>query len=101
MYRRNLTKRLFSEELFGTAQCLSVDKKTLYHGNKADILRKFKKVPFPEIYPSSALIFELSAILRFEFKPATFDEFSEKVYEYIIEVEKHYDRIDVICDRYF
>ena len=101
MYRRNLAKRLFSEELFGTAQCLSVDKKTLYHGNKADILRKFKKVPFPEIYPSSALIVELSAILRFEFKAATFDEFSEKVYEYIIEVGKHYDRIDVICDRYF
>ena len=67
MYRRNLAKRLFSEELFGTAHCLSVDKKTLYHGNKADILRKFKKVPFPEIYPSSPLIVELSAILRFEF----------------------------------
>ena len=101
MYRRNLAKRLFSEELFATAQCLSVDKKTLYHGNKADILRKFKNVPFPGIYPSSAWIVAISAILRFEFKAATFDEFSEKVYEYIIEVGKHFDRIDAICDRYF
>ena len=78
MYGRNLAKRLFSEELFATAQCLSVDKKTLYHGNKQIFYEIQKSCLFQKLYPSSTLIVELSAILRFEFKAATLTNFQRK-----------------------
>jgi len=39
--------------------------------------------------------------LRIDYKCSTFDDFAEKIYEHIIGFGKKYDRIDVICDRYF
>ena len=57
--RRIHTQKLFATELFGTSQCLSIDHKTLYHGTKADILRRYEKVSYPEISSSSAIIVEL------------------------------------------
>ena len=77
-YRRIHAQKLFATELFGTSQYLLIDHKTLYHGTKADILRRFEKVPYPEISSSSATFVELSAILRYEFKVNTFNDFAHK-----------------------
>ena len=97
------SKQLFETKIFNTSQCLSTDSNTLYHGTKSDILRRFDVIslPVPESVESSVLIVELSPILRHDFKPDTFLHFAHMVYDYIIKVDQDYDRIDVICDRYF
>ena len=76
---------------------------SLYHGTKSDILRRFDVIslPVPESVESSVLIVELSPILRHDFKPDTSLHFAHMVYDYIIKVGQDYDRIDVICNRYF
>ena len=43
----------------------------------------------------------MSPILRHDFKPDTFLHFAHMVYDYIIKLGQDYDRIYVICDRYF
>ena len=100
-YRRDHVQMLFKTEIFGTSQCLSVNNKTLYHGTKSNILRRFEKADCPEVSPSSAIIIELSAILRCDFYAKTFVDFAYKIYNYIIDLWQEYDRIDVVCDRYF
>ena len=101
-HRRSHAKQHFETEIFNTSQCLSTDSNTLYHGTKSDILRRFDVIslPVPESV-ESVLIVELSPILRHDFKPDTFLHFARMVYDYIIKVGQDYDRIDVICDRYF
>ena len=100
-YRRNHAQMLFKTEIFGTSQCLSINSETLYHGTKSNILQRFEKTNCPGLSPSSVIIIELSAILRREFYAKTFAEFALNVFNHILNVGKDYDRIDVVCDRYF
>ena len=52
---------LFQSEVFSTAQSLSVDEKSLYHGTKADLLKRFEKVAPPVSSSNATIIIELSA----------------------------------------
>ena len=100
-YRKDHAKLLFKTAIFNYSQALSVDSTNLYHGTKSDILRRFSESPFQQPSPSSAIIIELSPILRLDFKYATFLMFAQKAYAHIIDLGKDYGRIDVICDKYF
>ena len=44
---------------------------------------------------------ELSPFFRKEITSCTFDEFAAKMFQYVMDEAIGYDRVDVICDRYF
>ena len=100
-YRRDKAKELFSTEIFGSSQCLSLNKNNLYHGTKSNILQRIESTELPGSAPSSAIIIGLSAIMRCSFDAITFDDFAVKIYNHILGMAEGYNRIDVICDRYF
>ena len=100
-HRREKAEILFSTEIFGISQCLSVNEHNLYHGTKSNILQGFKPTKFPGNEISSAIIIELSAILRCAFNAITFNDFAGKIYTYITDIATGYDRVDIVCDRYF
>ena len=62
-HRRDHVRMLFQSEIFSTAQSLSVDEKSLYHGTKADLLKRFEKVAPPVLSSNVAIIIELRAII--------------------------------------
>ena len=41
-HRREKAEMLFSTEIFGISQCLSINGHNLYHGTKSNILQRFK-----------------------------------------------------------
>ena len=43
----------------------------------------------------------MSAILRCSFNTITFNDFACDIYSYIIDIASDYDRVDIVCDRYF
>ena len=91
MYRRDHAKLLFKTAIFNYSQCLSTDCNTLYHGMKSDILRRFDQTSSPEILTSSsAIIFELSPLLRLDFKADTFSSFTQRTYTHIIKLGREY-----------
>ena len=92
---------LFSTEIFGISQCLSSNRHNLYHGTKPNILQRFKPTEFSGNEASSAIIIELSAILRCSFNAITFNDFACNIYSYIIGIASVYDRVDIVCNRYF
>ena len=92
---------LFSTEIFGIFQCLSINGHNLYHGTKSNILRRFKPTEFPGNETSSAIIIELSAILRCSFNAISFSDFAGKIYAHIIDIATGYDCVDTVCDRHF
>ena len=100
-HRREKAEILFSTEIFGISQCLSVNEHNLYHGTKSNILQGFKPTKFPGNEISSAIIIELSAILRCAFNAITFNDFAGKIYTYITDIATGYDHVDIVCDRYF
>jgi len=80
---------------------LSLNKNNLYHGTKSNILQGIESTELPGSAPSSAIIIELSAIMRCPFDAKIFDDFAVKVYNHILGMAEGNNRIDVICDRYF
>ena len=102
-YRRDHTKmNVFETEVFNVAQSLSVDSTSLYHGTQSSLLQRFEKSSAPDAEsPSSAIIIELSPILRCDFNADTFADFAHKLYIHVMNLAEGYDRVDVICDRYF
>ena len=56
---------LFEKEIFGVAQSLSLDKESLYHGTKSDMLKGSDTVNQPIVTCNSAMIVNLSAVIRF------------------------------------
>ena len=96
-------RRDHASEIFPTAQSLSVDEKSLYHGTKADLLKRFEKVDPPVLPSNAAIIIELSAIIRFRSNITvdTFNAFAIAIYTHINNISADYQRIDVACDRYF
>ena len=55
----------------------------------------------PTTSSSSAVIIELSPLLRNSTTSSTFGEFSTKLLNTINRLSIGYDRVDIICDRYF
>ena len=47
------------------------------------------------------MIIELSAILRSSFSAISSNDFAGKIYAYIIDIATGYDRVDIVCNRYF
>ena len=92
---------LFSTEIFGISQCLSNNRHNLYHGTKPNILQRFKPTAFSGNDASSAITIELSTILRCSFNAITFNDFACNIYSYIIGIASVYDRVDIVCNRYF
>ena len=87
--------------MFGISQYLSINGHNLYHRRKSNILQRFKPTEFPGNETSSAIIIELSAILRCSFNAITFNDFAGKIYAYIIDIAIGYDRVDIVSDKYF
>ena len=69
--------------------------------NKIKHTKRFKPTEFPGNETSSAIIIELSAVLRCSFNVITFNDFAGKIYAYIIDIATGYDRVDIVCDKYF
>ena len=92
---------LFSTEILGISQCLSINGHNLYHGITSNILQKFKPAEFPGNETSSAIITKLIAILPCSFNAITFNDFAGKIYAYIIDIAIGYDRVDIVSDKYF
>ena len=92
---------LFSTETFGISQCLSINGHNLYHGTKSNIQQRFKPTEFPGNKTSSGNIIQLSAILRCSFNAIILNDFAGKIYAYIIDIATGYDRVDIVCNRYF
>lgn len=101
VYRRKEVKNLFATEIFGTAQSLSVSDTAAYHGSKSTLLQRFAECPEPAITPSSALIVEMSPLMRNSYDASTFAEFAKKVLDHILRLATEYKRIDIVFDRYF
>ena len=100
-HHREKAEMLFSTEIFGIFQCLSINGHNLYHGTKSNILQRFKPIEFPGNETSSAIIIEWSAIRRFSFNAIAFNDFAGKIYACIIDITTDYDRVDIVCERYF
>ena len=100
-HRREKAEMLFSTEIFGVSQCLSINGYNLYLGTKSNILQRFKPTEFPGNETSSAIIIKLSAIQRCSFNAITFNDFAGKIYAYIIDIATGYDRVGIVCNRYF
>ena len=100
-HRREKAERLFSTEIFSIFQCLSIIGHNLHHGTKSNILQRFKPTEFSGNETSSAIIIELSAILRCLFNAITFYDFAGKIYAYIIDIATGYYPVDIVYDRYF
>ena len=100
-YRRGHAKLLFASEIF-YAQSLSEDGSDLYDGTKSTILQRIEKMPAP-IPPSksSAIIIELSPLLRGNNQSGTFFEFALRLFNDICRISYDYSRVDIVCDRYF
>ena len=99
-YRREQVQELFNNEILGFSQCLSING-DIYHGTKSNLLQRFETTDPPAPSASSALIIELSALMRRSFEAKSFDQFAVEVYQLILGMGDGYERIDVICDRYF
>ena len=80
---------------------MSINGHNLYHGKNSNILQRFKPTELPGNETSSAIVIELSAILRCSFNAIIFNVFVGNVYAYIIDIATGYDRFDIVCDRYF
>ena len=100
-YRRHHALNLFSTEIFGVAQSLSINDTTPYQGSKSTLLKRFSTCEIPTKDSSSAIIVELSPLLRTSVAASTFGEFSTKLMGTINRLSIGYDRVDIICDRYF
>ena len=89
-YRRNQVQLLFASAINNYLQSLATTSSTMYHGTVSDLLRRFSDSS-PEVPTEpSAIIIELSPILRSEFHANTFLDFAKKVYKYII---SHWERL--------
>ena len=64
VHRRSEAKDIFTTEIFGTAQNLSVSDTVAYHGFKSTLLQRFVECAKPAITASSALLFEVSPLMR-------------------------------------
>ena len=80
---------------------MSINGHNLYHGKNSNILQGFKPTELPGNETSSAIIIELSAILRCPFNAIIFNVFAGKVYAYIIDIATGYYPFDIVCNRYF
>jgi len=100
-YRRQHAKILFSSEIYGYSQCLSSDSLDMYHGTKSSILQRFNTATFKPTSASSAIIIELSPMLRKINHTGTFDDYSTRIFDEIKRLSVSYSRVDVVCDRYF
>ena len=108
-YRPEQVSKLFEGEIFGVAQSLADDKTSLYHGTKSEIKKRFKQCTPPvintvELSPKcSAIIVELSPIV-FRYNERlmnSFNDFAVLIYYKVMDIAFNFQRIDIVCDRYF
>ena len=89
------------------AHSLAEDETTLYHGTKSKLKDRIQQTEKPVISNNlkSALIIELSptAVFRLAETPSvhSFHDFAVLVYHHIKDLAHDYQRVDVVCDRYF
>ena len=93
-YRPEMVKKLFSKELFGVAQSIAQTSKTLYHGQKSDILKKFPSHPSITLSEKSGIIHDLSVLTKSQTigKEKTFSDFANSIYERIMAKSKNFSR---------
>ena len=101
-----IAETFFQSEIFGIAKSISTDSRSLYHGSKSDILKRFEKETQPKIHGNnSALVVDLSVVLKIIGQQTfrTFKEFATNVYKHMMSlgVEFNAERIDIVADRYF
>ena len=103
-YRRNELSQIFSSEVDGVSQCLSLNNDEHNHGNKADILKKFDTVSRPLLVNNhSCMILALSALVKSHARSSanTFNDYASFMVDKILKLAGEFDRINVITDRYF
>ena len=67
-------KNIFTPEIFGTAQSLSVSDTVEYRGFKSTLLQRFVKCAKPAITMPLALVSVVSLLMRTSFAAATFGD---------------------------
>ena len=103
-YRPTQISKLSEGESFGVAHSLAADNTSLYHGTKSEIKKRFQSCPLPVIdAQSNAIIIELSPIIfrHAEKTISTFNDFAVLIYYKILDIGLNFQRIDIVCDRYF
>ena len=101
--RQKHAEIFFQSEIFGIAQSISTDSRSLYHGSKSDILKRFEKETQAKMRGNnSALVVDLSVIVKIIGQQMfrTFKEFATIVYKHIMSlgVEFKVERIDIVAD---
>ena len=101
--RKEMALELFKRELFGVSKSLAETSTTFYHGNKADILKRFISIDQHNIRKPSAAVIDLSPIVKGidVTHCRTFYDFAQVVYSKVIYHFSTNKRIDLIVDRYF
>ena len=89
-YRRQHAKMLFSSEIYGYSQSLSSDGLDIYHGTKSSILQRFNTSTFKLTSESSAIIIELSPMLRKVNHTGTFEDYSTRIFDEIKRLSSSY-----------
>ena len=103
-YRSEQALILFEGEIFGVAQSLANDKTSLYHGTKSEIKNLLKQcTPWVINTENSAIIVELSPTV-FRYSKGlinNFNDFTVLIYYKVMDIAFNFQRIDIVCDRYF
>ena len=95
---------IFSQsEIFGIAQSISTNSRSLYHESKSEILKRLEKETQPKVHANnSTLVADLSVIVKIIGQQTfrTFKEFATNVYKYIMSlgVELKAERINIVAD---
>ena len=104
-YRKLETTTIFNNEFTGVAHSIAQTPTTLYHAKKSAIMDKFK--PCSENVDiktnPSAIVIEMSAMIMMKANcnAETFHDFALILYNYIMDIAKDFERVDIVCDQYF
>ena len=63
-FRKDKSLELFKIELYGVAQSLAANSEALYHSSKSDILKKFTSFEKYDLKDISAVVVDISPILK-------------------------------------
>ena len=106
--RPEIAKTIFGNEVFNVPQSLCTDVKTMYHGTKSDIVKRFTDSSIEEIpncSENSVIIIEMSPLIRAKCSNSKdmtcFSDLAVVLYYEVIRLGLEHDRIDLIFDRYF
>ena len=103
MYRPKQTESLFATEFSVIPECLTKNRE-MYHGNKSLLLHAYDPDPSTKTIQPSAIVIDISAVIRSQTANTTaytFDDFTTEVIKTLVTLANGCSRIDIVTDSYF